>query len=438
MFDAAILSAILFGLLVVLIFLGLPLVFSIGASALLVGFVVWGPASLNVVATTTIGTMQSSLLMAIPMFMLMASFLQRSGIADDLYDFMYHSMGRWRGGLGIGSIGICVIFAAMSGVSAAATVTMAMIAVPSMIARGYNKRLSTGLVMAGGALGPLMPPSIPLIVYGLVSGLSVGQLFAGAVMPGLLLAALFALYVFVITRIRNDGPAVPREELASGPELWLKARSVALPGALIVLIFGAIFSGAATPTEASAIGAAGALLCVVVKKRFTLPMLLECCMSTLKMTAMVMWLIVTASWFSNVYAAVDGVAFVVGLVESLNGNAWMILVLILALVIFLGCFLDVSAIILLCVPIFDPVIRTLGFDPLWFAILFAVTLETAYLTPPFGLNLFYMKAAGPPGTRMQDLYMAVLPFILLQVAGVGLLMMFPEIVLWLPRLLFAG
>ena len=431
-------TLLLFAALTLAIFAGAPLAIAIGFASLTVAFMLWGPDSLNLVATSTLGVMQSTLLLAIPLFILMAKFLQKSGLADDLYDLMYHLLGRMRGGLGVGSVLICTLFAAMSGVSAAATVSMGVIALPSMLKRGYSRNISMGSVMAGGALGVLMPPSIPLIVYGLVSRVSVGKLFAGAILPGFLLSALFIAYIIVATRLRPSlGPSVPPEERIPMRAVLLKFGALVLPLMIIVAIFGSMFSGLATPTEASAIGALGAIVSVAIRRELSVTLIWECCTETLKITAMIMWIICTATWLGNVYAAIGGPQFILQLVQEMGAEPWVILVGILAILIVLGCFMDVSGIILLTVPVFDPIIRSLGFDPLWFGVLFVVSMELAYLTPPFGINLFYMKGIAPQGTTMGDIYRSVPPFLLLQLLGLAIVAAVPEIVTFLPDLIFA-
>ena len=330
-------TLLLFAALTLAIFAGAPLAIAIGFASLTVAFMLWGPDSLNLVATSTLGVMQSTLLLAIPLFILMAKFLQKSGLADDLYDLMYHLLGRMRGGLGVGSVLICTLFAAMSGVSAAATVSMGVIALPSMLKRGYSRNISMGSVMAGGALGVLMPPSIPLIVYGLVSRVSVGKLFAGAILPGFLLSALFIAYIIVATRLWPSlGPSVPPEERIPMRAVLLKFGALVLPLMIIVAIFGSMFSGLATPTEASAIGALGAIVSVAIRRELSVTLIWECCTETLKITAMIMWIICTATWLGNVYAAIGGPQFILQLVQEMGAEPWVILVGILAILIVLG------------------------------------------------------------------------------------------------------
>ena len=432
-------TLLLFALLTVLILLGPPLALGIGFTALVVAYFLWGPASLNMVATSTMGTMLSTLLLAIPLFILMAKFLERSGLAEDLYDLMYHLFGRMKGGLGVGTVIICTLFAAMAGVTAAATVSMGLIALPSMLKRGYSKDLSIGCILAGGALGVLIPPSVPFIVYALVSRQSVGKLFAGGLPAGLVLSLLFIIYIIIATRIKPSwGPAIAAEERLPLRKVCSKFMALLMPLLIIAAIFGAMFSGAATPTEASAIGALGAIVSATVRGRFSWSLVWESCVETMRITVMIVWIIATATWISNVYAAISGPQFVIDIVEHLGANRYVILAGIQIILIILGCFMDVSGIIMLTVPVFDPVIRFLGFDPLWFGVLFVVNMEMAYLTPPFGVNLFYMKGIAPPGVTTTDIYRSIIPFVSLQLLGLIILIIVPQIITFLPNLLFPG
>ena len=430
-------TILLFVTLVLLIFTGVPLAFGIGFSALLVAFFLWGPASVNIVATSTLGTMLSIVLLAIPLFILMANFLQRSGIADDLYGLMYSSLGRLGGGLAVGTVVICTMFAAMSGISGAGTVTMGLIALPSMLNRGYDRRIAIGCIMAGGALGALIPPSVGFIIYGLMSGVSVGKLFAGGILPGFLLSTLFTIYILIRCRLNPGmGPALPREERVPLREVLSQSKSLILPLLLIAGVLGSIFSGIATPTEASAVGAFGAMICAGIYRKLNFSLIKECSNETLKLTAMILWITTTALWLSTVYAGIGGRQFVIDLLQNLGVSRWIVLIGIQVLLIILGCFMDGTGIIVITVPIFLPVIDALGFDPVWFGVLFIMNTEMGFLTPPYGVNLFYMKGVVPPNISMTDIYKSVAPFVLLQLTGLIIVMLVPEIALLLPTLIF--
>jgi len=429
--------ALLFATLLMLLVLGTPFAFAIGATALIFGFFLWGPNSLYLLALSTYRTMVSILFLAIPLFILMGNLLQRSGIADELYGLMYNSLGRLRGGLAAGTVLICTIFAAMTGISGAATVSMGIIALPSMLKRNYNKQIALGCISAGGALGQLIPPSVIMIIYGAVGGVSIGKLFAGGIFPGLLLSALFIIYIFTRCGLNAKlGPALPLEQRASLRVMVSRLPALILPLILIVAVLGSIFSGAATPTEASAVGAFGAIICTAINRSLNWQLVMECCRETLKLTAMIMWIIVAAIWLASVFAGFGGVIFVSQFVESLGVSPWVVLIGIQALLVIMGMFMETAGIILITMPVLFPIIKACNFDPVWFGILFVMNAEMGLLTPPFGINLFYMRAIVPPGVTMGDIYRSIVPFVLLQLTGLIIVILFPQIATFLPSLLF--
>jgi len=431
-------TILLFAVLMLMIATGLPLAFSIGFTSLLVAVTLWGPNALNIVATSTLGTMLGTLLLAIPLFVLMANFLQRSGIADDLYGLMYSSLGRIRGGLAVGTVIICTMFAAMAGISGAATVTMGLIALPSMLKRNYDKTIAIGSICAGGALGVLIPPSVAFIMYGLVSGVSVGKLFAGGMLPGLLLSSLFIIYILVRSHLNPKlGPELPPAERASLTAVLKQLKALILPLLLIIGVLGSIFAGIATPTEASAVGALGAIIATGICRKLNWTLVKDCCNETLKITAMILWIIVASTWLSTVYAAIGGPLFINELIESWSVSRWVILFGMQAVLIVLGMFMDTSGIIMITVPVFYHVIRMLAFDPLWFGVVFMMNMEMGFLTPPFGVNLFYMKGIVPEGVTMGDIYRSVVPFVLLQLTGLVIVILVPGIATLIPNLIFA-
>jgi len=429
-------TLLLFGTLVVVLAAGVPFAFAIGGVALVYAWLLWGTASLNIAATRTLGTMLSTVLLAIPLFLLMGNFLQRSGIADNLYGLMYNLLGRLRGGLAVGTVLICTAFAAMAGISGAATVTMGIIALPSMLKRNYDKTIALGCIQAGGALGILIPPSVTMVVLGLVGELSVGRLFAGGIFPGLLLSSLFIIYILVRSHFNPRlGPALPPEERASVRVVVSQFRALVLPILLILGVLGSIFTGIATPTEAAAVGALGSIISTGVHRRLNWSLVLECCNETLRLTAMILWIIVGAIWLSSVYTAIGGPGFINQLIQSLGVNRWTILIGMQLILIVLGMVMETSGILLICIPIFMPIIKMLGFDPLWFGILFVMNMEMGFLTPPFGINLFYMKGIVPEGITMGDIYRSIIPFVFLQLIGLIMVMLIPEIATFLPNTL---
>ncbi len=350
---------------------------------------------------------------------------------------MHRWAGPLRGGLAVGTVVICTLFAAMSGVSAAGTVTMGIIALPQMLRRGYDKRIAIGCIMAGGALGVLIPPSIVMIIYGLFSGVSVGRLFMGGILPGLILSSLFIAYILIRCSLNPSlGPALPPAERSTLGEKLTSLRAVILPVLLVVSVLGSIFFGLATPTEAAAVGAFGSLICAAIYRKLTWGLLKDSAFRTMRVTAMIMWIIFAAGLFTSVYQGLGAPKLIKDLLEAFPLGSWGILILIQLTYFALGCFVDAISILMITAPVFLPIAAFVGFDPLWFGILYVVNIEMGYLTPPFGANLFYMKGIAPPGVTMGDIYRSVLPFVLLQAVGLALVILFPPIATWLPSLMF--
>jgi len=428
------LTVILFGSLMILLALGLPLVFSLGGVATLFIIFIWGRAdALAVLANRTYMAMDMFVLVAVPMFIFMGAMLQRCGIAEDLYHLMYHWMGGLRGGLAAGTVLICTLFAAMVGISGAATTSMGLLALPSMLKRGYKKDIAIGCISAGGALGILIPPSVLMIILALFARLSVGKLFIGGVFPGLLLSALFVGYILIRSYIQKDlGPGVPREERLPTREKLKLIIGLLLPLVLIIAVMGSIFFGLATPSEASAIGAFSAIISAAVKRQLTWQNFVSALFVCLRLSAMVIWIVFAASVFTALYAVAGAADLVGGMIMEMGGG-WLPIITMQAILFLLGMFFDPAGIVLITTPIFFPVVVSLGFDPLWFGVLFVINMEMAYLTPPFGFNLFYMKAVVPPSVSMMDIYKSAVPFVALQMVGLILCMIFPEIITWLPN-----
>ena len=395
---------------------GLPVSFSLGSVALIYTYFLWGPKALGVIAFAAYDNWSSTILMAAPLFLLMGTILQESGITDDVYEMFYRWMGGLRGGLAIGTVVICTIFAAIMGISGASTITMGLIALPSMFKRGYDKDIVIGSIAAGGVLGILIPPSVIMIIYSLVARESVGEMFAGGIIPGLLLATLYILYIGIRSYFEPQlGPAVPLEERATWREKLVSLRAVILPVLLIFLVLGTIYAGICTPTEASAFGAAGAFICAAINKRLSWDVLTKATRQTFMLIGMVMWILLGAALFNSLYRAVGAQNLVMNLVDSLDLSPWMVLIMMQLSLFFLGMLMDDFAVVMLCTPIYVPIIKTLGFNSLWFAMLFMVNMQMAYLTPPYGFNLFYMKSITPPEITMGDIYRSILPFVGLQI-----------------------
>jgi len=432
--SVGLLTVILFFILIVLLVTGLPVAFSLGFAGLILMLWQLGTSSLYLIFATAFSNWNNYILLAIPLFVLMANFLKESGIADDLYEMMYRWMGPLRGGLAMGTVVICAIFAAMSGVSAAGTVTMGKIALPSMLKRGYDKRIALGAIAAAGSLGILIPPSVMMVIFASLTGESVARLFIGGVIPGIMLAGIFIIYIGVRALFQPQlGPAVPKEELYPLRQKLVVFRAVAVPVMLILLVLGIIYLGVATPTEAAGIGAFGAIIVSVINRRFSWSVLREASKDALFVTVMCGWIVLGAKSFAHVYTQVGVPAFLSDVIVGLGVNRWVIIVMMQLILLILGCFIDPMGIMMITLPVFVPIIEELGFSLLWFGILFTVNMEIGYITPPFGFNLFYLKGVAPPGITLRDIYNSITPFVVLEIIGLAMLMVFPQIVLWLPQ-----
>lgn len=414
---------------------GFPMAFTLASSSIVTAFFFFGAQTLPFIATNVFGMMSSMVLIAMPLFVLMACVLEKSGVAEDLYAFMYQALGPVRGGLAMSTVLICAVIAAMSGISTTGVVTMGIIALPIMLKLGYNKSLAIGPILAGGALGLLIPPSISLVVYGMVARVSVGKLFAGGLVPGLILVASFLVYIAVRCHFQpNYGPALPKEERVSLKDLFILSKGLILPLGVVALVLGSIFSGIASPTEAAAVGVAGALLSALVNRRLNWAMLSEAAIRTMSITGMVMWILFGAACFTSVFFRTGGQAYISDFLIGLE-NPVLIFGFILAVLIIMGCFLDEITQVMITVPIFLPIIIQLGYDPVWFGVFFMTVVQIGYLTPPFGFCLFYMKGVAPPSVSMADIYRSITPFILIQLVVVIFILVFPRVVMWLPNVL---
>lgn len=427
-------TGILFASLIVVLATGLPVLFVLGGTSLVVAYFVLGPNSLGIAVSAMFGVMNNFGFLAVPLFIFMAAVLERSGVADELYGVMHKWFGRFPGGLAIGTVAICTVFAAMSGVSAAGIVTMGLIALPAMRKRNYDMKMTVGSIAAAGGLGQLIPPSSMMIVWALTAGESVGQMFLGGIVPGLILAFLYMAYIGIRCLVRPElGPAIPQAERAGWKEKLFALKAVILPVLLIFSVLASIFAGIATPTEAAAVGAAGSVICAAVHRRLTWENLRYSVYATLKVVCMVTWIVSAGICFGSVFAAVGGQRFIMTALRGLELNPWVILIGTQIIYLFLGCLMDPWAIMMLTIPIFVPLMDSLGFNTLWFGVLFIMNMELGFLTPPFGPNLFYMKGIVPEDVSIVDIYRGVLPFIALQAIGLAICMIFPETILLLAK-----
>ena len=429
----------MFGSMLLLLLLGLPVAFSCGAVGVIFTAILQGPAAVNIVPTRIYGLMVNYLLAAIPLFIFMACILERGGLIGEIYEMVHQWVGWLKGGVATASVMACTLMAAMVGVIGASEVTMGVIALPEMLKRRYDKYIAAGSILAGGTLGILIPPSVMLIVYGMVDNSSIGQLYAGAFLPGFLLAALYITYITLRCYINPIlGPSIPKGERLPMKGKLRKSLPIIPAGILIFLVLGTIVTGVAAPTEAAGVGAAGAIILTGIQGKLKWKGIVEACENTLKSSAMVLWTMFGANVFVALYVMVGGGQFVTDLLVGSGLSKWMILVIMQLILVFLGCFIDWVGIVMLTVPIFGPIIRHLGFDPIWFGVLFAVNLQISFLSPPFGYALFYLKGVAPPEVSTTDIWKAAAPFIALQVVGLILCMAFPDIILLVPTFFFRG
>lgn len=435
-----ILVLLMFAGLLVGLFMGHQLAFVLGGLAVIFGYFGPGLSVFGIIVNRVYSQMDNYILLAVPMFILMARLLSDSGVAENMFHALRLALGRVRGGLLLAVIGISVILAASTGIIGASVTVMGMLALPAMVRYGYQKELATGAIAAGGTLGILIPPSIMLVILGSYAQLSVGQLFAAAIFPGLLLAALYTVYVAVVTLLNPEyGPRVSDEELSevSVREIVVMILKMTLPPLLLIIgVLGSIFTGWATPTEAAAIGAMITLVLVVLYGKFSWRMLQEAVSATARTSSMVLFVVVGAVGFTGVFIAIDGQNIVSTFLAGTGLGRWGLFVLMMVAVFVLGMFIDWLGIVLICLPIFLPVAKELGFEPLWFVTMIAVVLQTSFLTPPFGYALFYLQGVAPNGIKLGHIYRGVVPFVILIVLGTTLCAVFPGIITWLPGVLF--
>ena len=429
--------SILFGGLFIGLVLALPMAFTLSCSALIAGFLFRGPGIFEVAVRNTWGPMLYLILVAMPLFIFLAAVLERSGIAEDMYSAVHQWMGPLNGGLAMATVLVCTVIAAMSGVSTAGVVTMGLVALPIMLRKGYNKTIAIGPILAGGVLGILIPPSVSFIIYGMLTKTSIGRLFAGGIIPGLILTTFYVSYIGIrCWRKPADGPALPKEERGSLRQKVFLSRGLILPALLIFGMLGSIFAGIASPTEAAAVGAAGAVVCAAIHRRLNWQMLKDAALRTVMINGMIMWIIFGAFIFASVFIQTGGPTVVKEFVLGLGVTPIFIILLMQVTYMILGCLVDETTILFVTIPVYMPILVALGFDPVWFGVLFIVNMQMAYLTPPFGFTLFYMRGIAPPGVTLMDIYRSVIPFVGLQFVGLMLVLFIPQLALWLPNVVF--
>jgi tripartite ATP-independent transporter DctM subunit len=446
------LTVLLFGSLGILLMLGLPMAFCTGSLAVIYLFVFGSPAILNMMPARIFPFMTDYQLSAVPLFIFMAAMLEKAGIIEELFDVIYKWLGAIKGGLASATVIACTVLAAMVGVVGATEVTMGMIALPAMLRRNYEPKLACGSLLAGGTLGILIPPSVMAIVYAVVAQQSLGELLVGSIFPGFLLSGLYIAYVTIRCTINPRlGPALPPEERVGMREKLRLLQGTLAPIGLILLVLGVIFFGVATPVEAAGIGTYGALVVSALHRRLNWINIREAAIATLKATAMVMWIFFGATMFVGFFIVKGGQTFVADQILGTGLPPYGILVMMNAILFVLGMFLDWVGILLLTVPIFLPIMKSLAFGgllglpgvpsgdvALWYGVIFMINMQVAFLSPPFGYSLFYLKSVAPPQISMAMIFRAAVPFICLQIVGLTLCVVFPQIILYLPRHLYAG
>ena len=427
--SVELITILLFGSLLFFLMLGVPIYIAMGGVAVIFTFIFKGPALLYVVATSTFTQGTTVTLMTIPMFLLMGNFLVHSGISERMYKGLSYWLSGIPGGLAVVSIIVCVALA-MCGGFGPGIVTMGMIAVPSMLKHNYGKSIAVGSVMAGGTLGEIIPPAIIMIIFSFITGMSIGKVFAGGIIPGFILALFYLIYVIGTAVLRPD--LMPKlSQKVTWKMRWLALKDLILPVSLIVLVLGSIFTGAATPTEAAGVGALGSMLICLIHRKLTWAVVRTTCLSTLSILGMVMWIVIPAALFTIFYTSIGAQAMIKEFVEGLEVSRYVILVAMILIIMICGMFLDDAAIVILCAPIFMPIAKLLGFDPYWFAILFILCIQCAFLTPPFGYGLIMMKGVAPPEVSTKDLWKSVPPFLIMQIIVITLVIFFPQLALWL-------
>lgn len=433
------LAIILFALIFILILFGFPVAFTLGGISVLFGLIVFGPDFFYLLSLRIYGTMSNFVLIAVPLFIYMGIMLEKSGLAENLLDTMSLLFGRLKGGLAISVVIVGAMLAASTGIVGATVITMGLISLPTMLKRGYSVELATGTIASSGTLGQIIPPSVVLVLLGSVLNVSVGELFTAALIPGIILVALYLLYIILKATITPESaPPLPHEEIMKFRAKGMAKKVInafVLPFVLILAVLGSIFAGIASPTEAAAVGAMGATVLTVIQGKFNYKNLKEVMRETTHLTSMVFSIFIGATAFSLVFRGLEGDRFLVEIITQADLSTNAFIFMVMAAVFVAGFFIDFIEIIFIIVPVVAPIFTLLGVDLVWVGILLAVNLQTSFLTPPFGFSLFYLKGVAPPGVETRHLYRGIVPFIIIQLVFLSLIIFFPEVVSWLPEVI---
>ncbi len=428
----------MFPVLLTLIFVGIPVAFSMMLTTLVFGWMRFGDILFLQMAQKVDEVATNYVLGAIPLFIFMGAVLEKAGIAEKLFDSIYMWTRRLPGGLAIAALIMCTVFAAASGVVGATETLVGMLAIPAMLKRRYSNSLVAGTICGGGSLGTVIPPSIPVIILAPIAALPVGDLLAAILLPGLMMSAMFIIYITGIATIRPE--VAPRDMEPDNRTLSEKLRISAvalLPTAFLILtVLGTLFGGLATPTEAAACGSAGVVLLALFYGRFSLRLLFEASLKTVSLTAMILAIVLAGSMFSGVFFASGGMHATTGLIEQLGLQPWSVMAVILGITFIMGFAMDLISIVLIMMTISMPILRIYGIDPLWFSTVFLVTLQTSYLTPPMAPSIFYLRSIAPDTMKLKQMYTGVIPFILCQIVVLGLILTFPGLATWLPDVFY--
>ena len=430
-----VLALVLFVCIFILILFGFPVAFTLGGLSVIFGYFTLGIEFFNFLPSRIMGVMSNYVLLAVPLFIFMGIMLERSGLAERLLETMAMLFGRVKGGLAIAVVVVGTLLAASTGIVGATVITMGLISLPTMLKRNYSAELATGVIASSGTLGQIIPPSIVLVLLGSVLNVSVGELFAAAIIPGVLLVVCYIGYVLILAYLRPGvAPAIPAEEIARFKTEGFARQVVEafiLPFILILAVLGSIFLGIASPTEAAAVGALGATLLTILQGKFSLQVLREVSYQTTRLTTMVFIILLGATTFALVFRGMGGDRYLVDLIEQANLTPYAFLFLVMLVVFIAGFFIDFIEIIFIIVPVVAPIFQSYGMDLIWVGILIALNLQTSFLSPPFGFSLFYLKGVAPPSITTGHLYRGIIPFVLIQLVFLILVILYPELVLTL-------
>jgi tripartite ATP-independent transporter DctM subunit len=422
----------LFGLLAI----GVPFAFAAGAIAVIVAWSSFGPRSMFIISSRTFELVTDYTLVAIPMYVLMASLIERSGIARDLYSALNRVFGPFRGGVLIATLVIAFILGATTGIVGGEVVLLGLVALPQMMRLGYSNKLTLGTITAGGSLGTMVPPSIVLILYGITAGVSISDMFMATLMPAILLVCLYAGYVLLrVWRDPSLAPPMSPDQMGQRATPMQALRNVGFPVFIVLCVLGSIYAGLASITESAAFGVLGVMIAVILRGEFSMTMLRGALAQTMVTCGVVLWLVFGTNALIGVYNAIGGIRFAQTLISDIAADPAMLITITIVVFLILGFFIDWIGILFLTTPIFLPLIREAGFDPVWFGVIFNMTVQVAYLTPPFAPSAFYLKSVAPPSVSLMDIYRSSLPFVGLQVVALSLVIAFPQIALWLPELM---